>query len=257
MPIGGVARRATLIRNERESAEHVLVLDAGDALLNDKVLAKTTRGKSSIEVMNLMGYDAMTLGMRDLSLLSTDELQQRISEAEFPVLSANAFLTNSTQLLTEPYVVLEMADHHVGILGLTESGSTDAVLVSDPAEAVAKWLPEVRGKADIVILLSHAGLDTDRLIAQQSMGIDLVVSGGNITTPEAIIVEGAGTLIVHAEVSSAGHAGRVAGIAQLTFDKTGHLTQHDWRKQSLSGDLKDDPIVTEWLQSVSLPSSKS
>ena len=257
MPIGGVARRATLIRNERESSEHLLVLDAGNALLNDKYMAKTTRGKTSIELMNLMGYDAMTLGMLDLSLLSLDELQQRISEAEFPVLSANAFLTNSTQLLTQPYVILEITDHHVGILGLTEPGSTDAILVGDPAEAVAKWLPEVQGKADIVILLSHAGLETDKLIAEGSTGIDLVVSGGNTTTQEAIVVEGAGTLIVHAEVSSPGHAGRVVGIAQLTFDKTGRLTQHDWRRRWLSDDFKDDPVVSEWLQSVSLPSITS
>ncbi len=72
MPIGGVTRRAAVIRKEREKATHMLVLDAGDSLLNNQQPAKGTRGKTSIEAMNKMGYDAMALGMLDLSLLSLD-----------------------------------------------------------------------------------------------------------------------------------------------------------------------------------------
>ena len=66
-PAGGVARRATAISLERQRAEHVLVLDAGNSLLNDRDPARKTKGQTSVEAMNRMGYNAVALGMLDLT----------------------------------------------------------------------------------------------------------------------------------------------------------------------------------------------
>ena len=48
------------------------MLDAGDSLINDRYPAKSSQGASSIASMNFMGYDAMTLGSLDLTLLTPD-----------------------------------------------------------------------------------------------------------------------------------------------------------------------------------------
>ena len=182
-----MARRATVIREERNKGQRILVLDAGASLLNDRDPAKTTLGKSSIETMNLMGYDAMALGLLDISPLGLSELRQRMAEAKFPMLSANAYISGTTELVTKPYIVIEMEDHRVGILGLTEAGSTDEVMATDPIQAAREQIPELRRQADIIIVLSHAGPETDQQIADQVPGIAVIVSGRNQQVKEAVV----------------------------------------------------------------------
>lgn len=243
-----MARRATVIKAERAKAEHTLLLDAGDALLHDHHPAKRTRGQSSIWIMNKLGYDAMALGMLDISLLTLPELRQRIGEADFPVLSANAFVSGTQELLAEPYTVLEMDGHRIGILGLTEPGATAEVSVTDPLEAARTWLPRVKKQAEIVILLSHAGLESDQKIAQELPGIDVVVSGRNVTINEALVMPDTGTLILHADVSRAGNAGQAIGVAHLSFDALGRLLHHDWTKHILfSENYAADPEAEKWV----------
>lgn len=242
-----MTRRAAVIRKEREKAKHMLVLDAGDSLLNNRQPAKETRGKTSIEAMNKMGYDAMALGMLDLSLLGLDELKQRMAEARFPVLSANAYITGTKELVAKPYVVIPMDDHRVGILGLTEAGATPHILVTDPLQAAKDYLPELHRAADIIILLSHAGLDMDKKIASELAGIDVIVSGQAKTVDTALVIQSTGTLIIHADVSGGNEAGRTIGIAHLSFDKAGRRIKHDWNKIVLTSDLPEDPEIKAWL----------
>ena len=243
-----MARRATVIKGERNKSEHTLVLDAGDSLLYDRDPAGITRGQSSIEVMNLMGYDAMALGLSDITKLSLDELRQRIDEADFAILSANAYVENTRELVAKPYVVIEMGEHRVGILGLTNAGAANGVSVTDPEEAVQEWLPEVQSLADIVILLSHAGPDVDKEIAQGIEGIDVVVSGGSMITTEPFVAEGTDTLVLHADNPLPGNTGQRVGVAYLAFDKGGHLITHNWARIILASAYSDDPEVAAWVE---------
>lgn len=243
-----MARRATVIREERSKAQHALVLDAGDSMLNDANPAKSTRGRTSIEVMNLMDYDAMALGLLDVSLLTLQELRERIDEADFSVLSANAYVTGTKDLVTDPYAVVEMADHRVGILGLTDPGEASDVSVSDPLEGAKRWLPELQSAADIIVVLSHAGLETDKRIAERVPGIDVIVSGRNMTTYEPLIVSPNGTMIVHADTARSGQAGTIVGVAHLSFDRAGRLLEHDFEKVVLTSDHEDDTEILDWLR---------
>ena len=242
-----MARRATVINEERNKARHTLVLDAGNSLLNDANPAKRTRGRTSIEVMNLMGYDAMALGLLDVSLLTLDELEERIDEAGLAVLSANAYVSGTQELVTDPYVVIEMADHNVGILGLTDPGEASEVSITDPLEAAKKWLPELQRAADIVIVLSHAGLEADKTIAGRVTGIDVIVSGRNMTIQEPLIVSPNGTMIVHADSPRPGYAGEIVGVAHLSFDSAGRLMEHDWAKIVLMSNYDEDPEILDWI----------
>ena len=247
-----MARRATIIRQEREQAEHILVLDAGNSLLKDRDPAKSTRGRSSIEAMNMMGYDAMTLGLLDLSSLKLDELRQRIGEAKFAVLSANAYVTGTEALLAEPYVVIAMAEHRVGILGLTGAGLTSEVVATDPLEAAKKWIPKLQSQADMVIVLSHAGLNIDEEIAAQVPGIDVIVSGRNRMISEPLVSEGTGTILLHADRATAGAAGERVGVAHLSFDKSGQLAGYNWRNIYLDSTYADDVEMNTWLETLKM-----
>jgi 5'-nucleotidase len=224
-----------------------LVLDAGNSLVGDQDPAKKTRGQSSVTVMNMMGYDAMTLGPADLAL-GLDVLRQRVAEAEFAVLSANAVVLVTEELVATPYVLRRLGDHQVAIVGLSGGGETSEIGLLDPVEAAEATVAEVASQADVIILLSHAGALTDQRIAETVPGIDLIISGGQREFASPWRSEKTGTLVAHADQASKGHAGRVLGIARLTFDGAGQLIQQTWEGLNLSPEIADDPAMTTWVQ---------
>jgi 2',3'-cyclic-nucleotide 2'-phosphodiesterase (5'-nucleotidase family) len=234
-----------MVKQERQALSHLLLLDAGDSLLGDRFLGQQTQGKGIVEAMNLLGYDAMALGGGDMRL-GLDTLRQLMAEAEFPFLSANVVLSGTETLLTEPYIIKEMGDHRVAIIGLTEPGAADAVqgtiAVLNPIEAARRYVAEVSAKASSIIVLSHIGMEENMKLAGEVEGIDLIVSGaGQVLQGQALQNEIAGTLIVQAEVSSPGHAGRTVGVAKLQIDSQGEIKTYQWATVSLTQDFADDP----------------
>jgi 5'-nucleotidase/UDP-sugar diphosphatase len=240
-----------MVKQERQASDHFLLLDAGDSLFGDRFLGQQTQGKGVVEAMNLLGYDAMALGGGDMRL-GLDTLRQRIAEAEFPFLSANVVLSGTETLFTEPYIVKEMGDHRVAIIGLTEPGAADAVqgavTVLNPIETARRYVVEVSAKASTIIVLSHLGMEGNIKLAEEVEGIDLIVSGaGQMSVDQAVQSETTGTLIVQAEVPSPGHAGRRIGVARLQMDSQGEVASHQWTVVSLTPDFADDPEMRALL----------
>ena len=240
-----------MVKQERQTSSHLLLLDAGDSLFGDRFLGQQTQGKGIVEAMNLLGYDAMALGGGDMRL-GLDTLRQRMAEAEFPFLSANLVLSGTETLFAEPYTIKEMGDHRVAIIGLTEPGAADAVqgavVVLDPIEAARRYVAEVSSKASIIIVLSHIGVEEDMKLAGEVEGIDLIVSGaGQVLLGQAVQNETTGTLIFQAEVPSPGHAGRMIGAAKLQIDGRGKVESHQWSVVPLTPDFADDPEMRALL----------
>jgi 2',3'-cyclic-nucleotide 2'-phosphodiesterase (5'-nucleotidase family) len=256
-----VARRATVIRQIRETDPHVLVLDAGDSLVGDQEAAKESGGGTSITTMNMMGYDAMVLGPKDVAL-GVNLLRQRISEARFAVLSGNAFEVSTGELVAAPYVLRRWDDRVIAIVGVSGEPGTQEIAVRDPIETAQNIVAEVAPQVDVVILLSHAGPAVDLEIAEVVADIDLIVSGGTVDRsslpPDSgsqgpWIAQQTGTLVVHADEASPGHAGRNVGMAWLVFDGEGRVSAHEWRRLSLGPQIPDDPVMAEWLTALFAP----
>jgi 2',3'-cyclic-nucleotide 2'-phosphodiesterase (5'-nucleotidase family) len=242
-----------MVKQERQTSFHLLLLDAGDSLFGDRFLGQQTQGKGVVEAMNLLGYDAMALGGGDMRL-GLDTLRQRMAEAEFPFLSANVVLSGTETLFTEPYIIKEMGEHRVAIIGLTEPGAADVVqggiAVLNPVETARRYVAEVSSKANIIIALSHIGVEEDMKLAGEVKGIDLIVSGtGQVSLGQAVQSGTTGALIVQAEVPSPGHAGRVVGVARLQIDSQGEIRGHQWTAVSLGPDFADDPEMRALLSS--------
>ncbi len=244
-----MTRRATIINNTRAENAHVLVLDAGNSLLNDANPAVATRGATSVQAMNLMGYDAATPGFLDISALTLDELRARIAQADFPFLSANASSAETGNLIAEPYTLIDMGDLTIGILGITEPGTTPEVVVGDPLQAAKRWVPELAQQADIIILLSHAGMDADTLIAKSVPGIDTVIGGAahGLSLPT---LAGDMVPIYVADYAYAGTAGTRLGIATLGFSEDGTLEDESWERVRLDPEIDGDPVLAKWLTSL-------
>lgn len=240
-----MARRATRISQERAKGGNLLVLDSGDSLTGDQDPARKTQGKSSVTAMNKMGYDAMVLGPQDLAL-GPSVLAQRMAESKFEVLSANTVISATGQPLAKPYIIREMSGYRVAIVGLSGGSSTAEIAVQDPLQAAAALIPQLAGKADVVILLSHAGITNDQWIAQKVSGISLIVSGGPWGVNVPWRSDQTGTIIVHADEASPGHAGRRLGIGTFTFGK-GRVDKQNWQRVELLPEVPDDPAMAAWL----------
>src|SRR5512135_1327173 len=219
--LGGIAYlagRVDLLRSQRPS----LLLAAGDMIQGDN-WANLFQGKSSIEVMNAMKFDAMVVGNHEFDF-GQEVLWNRISEAGFPVLGANVEGFGAL----EPYVIKEVGGVKVAIIGVVTADtpvSTDPRNVAGlkfdpPADAVRKYVRQLKGKADIFVVLSHIGYAADRTLAEDVKGIDVIVGGHSHTKLETPVKVG-GTVIVQAWE----HA-KALGVLDLTVDD-GMISGHE------------------------------
>jgi 2',3'-cyclic-nucleotide 2'-phosphodiesterase (5'-nucleotidase family) len=236
-----------VINGVRTENKNVLVLDAGDSLVGDQDPAKKTQGQTSVDLMNRLGYDAAGIGPEDLTL-GPVVLKQRITEAEFPLLSANAVIKAGGELLAKPYVVKDVAGRRVAIVGLTGGKGTDLLEVRDPLATIKTVVDELKGQADDVILLSTAGAETDQKIADTVPGLTAIISGGAAPAGKPWISQVTGTPIYHADQPNIGHTGRYIGVADLMLDPDGKLAGQKWRQVQLGPDVSDDAAMAAWVK---------
>jgi 2',3'-cyclic-nucleotide 2'-phosphodiesterase (5'-nucleotidase family) len=155
-------------------------------------------------------------------------------------------LTETGQLLAQPYIIREIEGHRIAVIGLTEDVRLPDVEIRDPMRSLEKVMEDLQGKADIQVLLSHAGFETNQAIAQVAPDVDLIISGGgqgSFLDPQ--LGEGR-TPLVHADSSSPGHAGRRIGVGAFEFDDAGQLVSLDWTSLALEPHIPDDPEMARW-----------
>jgi 2',3'-cyclic-nucleotide 2'-phosphodiesterase (5'-nucleotidase family) len=221
----------------------VLVLDAGNSLAGDRDPARRSEGASSIEAMNLMGYDAVTLGAGDL-VLGVEALLACQAEAKFPILSANVVLSGTGDLLVSPYIIEDTGGIQVAVWGLTEFTDEDlpGLQIEDPVSVAKELVPELERNADFVVLLSHAGRPADQRIAAEVPGVDWIIGGGkHDVTWEPIVDPETGTVIVQADYGTHGYSGRSVGESHLTFDADHQLVAYEWQTAVLESEIPLDP----------------
>lgn len=250
-------------------AEHLLLLDTGDALVtgdpmggDQKLepgqvrilyhpLGDRTEGEVIVAGMNLMGYDAMALGPKDLTL-DLKVLRQRLDQAEFAVVSANVVDAESGELLVPAYTLIEVGPYRLGVLGITRPPKEplDGFQVGKPREALERWLPEVAAQADTIILLTNLEFRAARKLVGAVPGIDLLVAALPGQLPStALQVPATGTVAVTADQPMTRHTGRRVGELTMTVQGDGTLDVRTWRSVVLSNLIADDPEMKALLES--------
>lgn len=164
-----------------------LLLDAGDTLLGSNTAFRWS--EPNLRRMSDLGYHAMTMGNRELHYLPA-VLERRRQERNFPLLAANLLDLWGRQTTWQEGLSVECAGLRVGIFGMTvvqyPVGSLYEKLLGLrflPPETLIEYLVEkYQAENDVVVFLSHLGIDWDRRLAKQleakpRLRCDLILGG--------------------------------------------------------------------------------
>lgn len=178
----GLSKAATLIMQTRDEADNSLLFDNGDTIqgspLGDYVYNKDLMKEGYVhpvyKAMNLLGYDAATLGNHEFNY-GLEFLGHALKGAKFPYVNGNVYDTEGNHYFT-PYEILERevvdtdGEKHkikIGVTGFVPQGimNWDAkhlagkLEVKDIVKSAEEIVPKMKDAgADIIVVLSHSGI---------------------------------------------------------------------------------------------------
>ena len=255
--LGGFARLITFLQQKRSS--NSLILDAGDRFTGT-FFYTLTKSKYLLPLFEEMPYDAVTLGNHEFD----DNLSETISffqKWSVPVVVANLKISETEELfpLVKPSVILEKEGHKIGVIGVltpqTDILNNPNISVSPVFEAVSKEIGFLKEQGvNIIIVLSHIGLDADKKLAKECPEIDIIVGGhshsllnndlGTLADgPYPVEINRGKTLIV-----TSGMEGQYVGQLQVTFDAKGHVIKYQGNTVPMSKEIPNNPRGLELIE---------
>lgn len=191
--VGGVSMLSGYINKVREEEENVIYAIAGD-MFRGSVIDSEYKGISTIEIMNMLSPDVVTIGNHEIDY-GISHLLFIEKCAQFPIINANLYIkTNGTRLFT-PYKILEIDDMKVLFIGIV----TEEVLTQAKADGlVGSFIDTYEAAAevgricnaynsidiDFTVLLTHIGIEEDKKLASildPQWGVDLIIGGHSHT----------------------------------------------------------------------------
>lgn len=183
--VGGFARLATLLNQEKKkSPDNTLILDAGDFLMGSLFHAAKEETGFQLNMMKKMGYDCITLGNHEFDFgpkTLSNILKMAESKGGFPQIAASNLIFSNESMEDDelqdyfakgsihPWIIIDKNGLKIGIFGLMGFDAADVapaskpVSFSNPVKVAAKMASFLKNRqnADIVILLSHCGVQYD------------------------------------------------------------------------------------------------
>ena len=269
--VGGFAHLATLIKRIRALRPHSLLLDGGDTL-QGSATALWTQGRDMIGASKLLGVDIMTghweftYGMDRVRAIIDGELDPIEFLAQNVVLTEDAAFDDKPAYDPEsgqvfkPYTLRELNGVRVGIIGQAFPYTS----LANPRYMVEDWSFGIRDNqcqsmvdalrdqgAELVVVLSHNGMDVDLKMAQRVSGIDVILGGhthDGVPVPEIVNSPSGRTLVVNS-----GSNGKFLSVMDLDV-RHGHLVDYKFRMLPVfSNFLPADAEMAAYVDSVRAP----
>ncbi len=267
----GLAKIATLIRDQRREDPHALLIDCGDTIQGsplEYVHARVAPGPVDpmMLVMNALRYDCMTVGNHEYNF-GLQVLHKAESEARFPWLSANTLAVASRQPAYRPFILRTIDGVRVAVIGITtpkipvweDAPHYAGLEFADPVATARRWVDEVRKKdhADVVVLAVHMGLEEDLgrsdapppalpgenqclALARQVPGVDVILMGHTHRVVPDLFVNGV-------LLAQAGHWGdclaRVDLYLQQSPAGTWTVIAKSARTIPVTREIPADPVI--------------
>jgi 5'-nucleotidase len=188
--LGGMARRAALIKKIRSESENVLLLDSGD-IFQGTPYFNFFGGELEFKLMSQMGYDVATLGNHDFDN-GLEGLDKMLPNAQFDFVNANYdFSKTILKDRFQPYKIINKGAIKIGIFGLgielqglVPDKLYAETVYNDPIANAKEMVEELKAQGcHYIICLSHLGFkyDSEKLddhkLAEAVSGIDLILGG--------------------------------------------------------------------------------
>ena len=233
--VGGFAHLATLVKKVRAERSGALLLDGGDTW-QGSATALWTNGQDMVDASRLLGVDVMT-GHWEFTLgaARVQEIIEKDFKGRTAFIAQNIKTADFGDAVFPGYVIREQNGVSVAIVGQAFPYTPIAnprYFVSDwtfgiQEESMQKTIDEVRAKgAQVVVLLSHNGMDVDLKMASRVTGIDAILGGhthDGVPAPVVVANRTGQTL-----VTNAGSNTKFLGV--LDFEtKSGKITGYRYK----------------------------
>ncbi len=184
---------AAMVDSLRAVYPNLLLFSAGDNRTGNPVNDQYDPvNYPMITLMNEVGFDLCAVGNHEWDA-DVDNLRNDIKRARFPFLCANVFIPESVNLDIKPYVAFEHQGVKMAVVGMIEvrhdgiPGAHPKNLTQVSFKRAHEVLPQYRylnDQNDVVILLSHCGVEDDMELAQANPWLDAIIGGHSHTLIE-------------------------------------------------------------------------
>ena len=258
--VGGFAHLATLVKRMKASRPGALLLDGGDTWQGSGT-ALWTNAQDMVDACKLLGVDVMTLHWE--STYGADrvkEIEAKDFEGAIDIVAQNVKTTDFEDPVFKPYVIRQINGVPVAIVGQAFPYTP----IANPRYFTPEWsfgirddnmqsvVDEARGKgAQVVVVLSHNGMDVDLKLASQVTGIDVIFGGHTHDgMPKPTIVANAGGKTL---VTNAGSNGKFLGVMDLDV-RDGKVQDFQYRLMPVfSNLLPADADMAAYIEKVRAP----
>ncbi len=260
---GGSARLVTAVAEARARTNNSILVSGGDQF-QGTLFYTYYKGAMAAEFMNLLGYDAMTVGNHEFDD-GPEVLRGFMDTINFPILMSNADVSGEELLAGElaKSTIIERGGRKIGLIGLTPQNTDElaspgpGVVFTDPAEAVAGEVAKLEAEGvNIIIVLSHSGYNVDQAVAAAVPAVDVIVGGHSNTflSNESDRAEGPyPTMVGNTAIVSAYAYGKYLGELNLSFDDEGNITEASGEPISLSGEVAEDEAAVARIAELAIP----
>ncbi len=251
---GGFAHLATLLKQLRASRPGALLLDGGDTW-QGSATSMWSRGQDMVDAAKLLGVDVMTAHWEfTYGAERVKEVVERDFAGRIDFVAQNVKTVDFGDPVFAPYVLRTINGVPVAIVGQAFPYTP----IANPRYFVADWtfgiqddnlqkvVDEARGKgAQVVVLLSHNGMDVDLKLASRVRGIDAILGGHTHDgVPQPVLVANAGGKTL---VTNAGSHGKFIAVLDLDV-KSGKVADYRYRLLPVFANLLPaDPTMSAYI----------
>ena len=260
---GGSARLVSAIADARARSNNSILVDGGDQF-QGTLFYTYYKGKLTAEMMNKMGYDAMTVGNHEFDD-GPEVLAGFMDAVEFPVLMSNADVSREPALADKlpKSVVIERGGEKLGLIGLTPQDTDELaspgpnITFTDPAQAVQGEVDKLTEMGvNKIIVLSHSGYGVDLDVAANTTGVDVIVGGHSNTYLSNVSDRAQGpypTMVGQTAIVSAYAYGKFLGELNVTFDDAGVVTAAAGEPILMDAGVSEDAITKARIAEAAAP----
>ena len=250
--LGGSATLKGYINKFKNENKNVATVHAGDEFQGTPICS-ITKGMSQVKLLNIIQPDVFTLGNHEFDY-GREALVKALSQARFPVISANIFDTEQGKPFVEPYFIKQYGNLKIGYIGLMTPYLKSLSLpehvrdfkIIDPVKAARQYINQIKDSVDLIVIVSHMGVRQDSLLAEEVEGIDVII-GGHLHKAlfDPMVVN-------DVIICQAGSQGKFLGRLELEFDKKKMkiVRFHSQLFPTIVDQVQPDPIVAAAVDSL-------